>query len=204
MKKLFFVISLVLAAAILTGFLTQSKVSPGRHRDVKVPQHQLANISGEIRRIILAQRAREEVKIIAEKYNTTSEIIQLINEKARKYTIPKELVYNLIETESKFLPQAVNNQNTNGTVDRGLMQINSRYAAWFAQQVGIDNFNLKMLFQPETNLEIGMWYLKSMYNRYENWHAVVTAYNKGPTGMLRHYRRTGAYQSSYSVAVLSE
>ncbi|WP_366924033.1 transglycosylase SLT domain-containing protein [Metallumcola ferriviriculae] len=205
MKNLFFVITILVVSVVLTGFLTQSKVSSLHHRDMEISQHQLIDISGEIKRVILAKRtAREEVKIFAEKYNTTPDIIQLINEKAKKYALPKEMVYNLIETESKFRPEAVNNQNTNGTVDRGLMQINSRYAPWFAQKVGIDNFNYKMLFQPEINLEIGMWYLKSMYNRYHNWHAVLTAYNKGPTGMKRYYRRTGAYQSRYSAVVLSE
>ncbi len=147
--------------------------------------------------------ALENIVERAREYQTSIELVLLVNQKAKKYDLDGDIVYSLIAKESRFEPRATN-YNSNGTVDRGLMQLNSGTAFWLAEKgrVAIKDFRLSMLYEPETNLELGLWYLKQLHNKYKNWSAALTAYNRGPGGLEKHYVRTGSFDSNYSNAIL--
>ena len=73
---------------------------------------------------------------------------------ARKYQIYPGLIEAIIAVESNFNPRAIN-RNKNGSVDVGLMQINS---FWFPRlkKYGI---SVEDLFDPCVNVEVGTWIL---------------------------------------------
>ncbi len=77
----------------------------------------------------------------------------LINVKSALYSIDSELVRDIVECESGGLITAINH-NTNGTTDRGLMQINTVH-----QTGALDMFN------PEDNLEFGLRLMKEQGTR---------------------------------------
>lgn len=118
--------------------------------------------------------------------------------------INPELVFGVIKQESGFNPDAVNH-NTNGTIDRGLMQINSGTAPWLWSQVFPNEpYDYKKLYDPETNLKLGIWYLNYLLEKFQNEHKALTAYNRGEGGLNSYMSRYGTAESRYSRSVLGE
>ena len=68
----------------------------------------------------------------------------------------------------------------------GLMQIMPSTGKEIAQKVKIRSFYSNMLFQPEINIHLGIWYMKNLMTSFDNNYALVTgAYNGGPGRMKR-------------------
>ncbi len=83
------------------------------------------------------------------------------------------LVSSLIRAESRFRPAAVSPRGA-----RGLMQLMPDTAAWIAGQTGT---SAPDLFDPETNLRLGTWYLHYLLGRFGRLDRALAAYNAGPT-----------------------
>ena len=86
------------------------------------------------------------------------------------------MVAAVIHTESHF------DDNAESYVGaRGLMQVMPDTGGWIAQKLGIQNFDPDTLYDPDTNIRFGCWYLNYLYERYDGKHDVVfAAYNTGP------------------------
>jgi soluble lytic murein transglycosylase-like protein len=82
-----------------------------------------------------------------------------------EFGVPVDIAVRLAFEESSWRPDAVNT-NRNGTVDRGLYQLNSAY---------FDDL------QPRDNIRTGLAHLAYCYSRAGTWHGAVVAYNAGPT-----------------------
>lgn len=126
-------------------------------------------------------------------------ILLLVKEKARKYGIPYELVAGVIQYESAFDPTAYN-LNKNGTIDRGLMQINSNTGPGLARQMGM-KYEVGMEFVPEIAVEMGSYYLAQLYNP-NNLHRTLSSYNRGPAGARAWEAEHGTFETEYSRKVM--
>jgi len=85
------------------------------------------------------------------------------------------LVVAIIKVESKFLPGAISAKGA-----RGLMQIMPETGRWAAEQMGLEAFSPGDLFDPETNIKIGTWYLNQLRREFNNdIDLVLAAYNGG-------------------------
>ena len=126
-------------------------------------------------------------------------ILLLVKEKARKYGIPYELVAGVIQQESAFDPTAYN-LNKNGTMDRGLMQINSNTGPGLASQLGM-KYEVGMEFVPEIAVEMGSYYLAQLYNR-NDLHRTLSSYNRGPAGARAWEAEHGTFETEYSRKVM--
>ena len=126
-------------------------------------------------------------------------ILLLVKEKARKYDIPYELVAGVIQHESAFDPTAYN-LNKNGTIDRGLMQINSNTGPGLARQMGM-KYEVGMEFVPEIAVEMGSYYLAQLYNP-NNLHRTLSSYNRGPSGARAWEAEHGTFETEYSRKVM--
>lgn len=126
-------------------------------------------------------------------------ILLLVKEKARKYEIPYELVAGVIQHESAFDPTAYN-LNKNGTIDRGLMQINSNTGPGLARQMGM-KYEVGMEFVPEIAVEMGSYYLAQLYNP-NNLHRTLSSYNRGPAGARAWEAEHGTFETEYSRKVM--
>ncbi len=137
----------------------------------------------------VAEETGLEISLIVEIYNQA---------------IEPEIVLGVIDRESKFNSNAINH-NTNGSVDRGLMQINSGTAPWLWSIVfSNEPYNYKKLFNPEKNIQLGIWYLNYLLEKYNNEHMALTAYNRGEGGMRSYVNRHGTAKSSYSRYILEK
>lgn len=127
------------------------------------------------------------------------EILNLVKASAKKYGIPYELVAGVIQQESAFNPRA-SNVNTNGTMDRGLMQINSNTGPGLARQMGL-KYEVGMEFVPEIAVEMGSYYLAQLYNE-RDLHRTLSSYNRGPAGARAWAAEHGTFETEYSRKVM--
>lgn len=92
---------------------------------------------------------------------------------ADEYDVPIEIVYAVIKTESSFVPDAVSSK---GAI--GLMQITPDTYDWLCGKTG-DEPNIRLLYEPDTNIRYGTYFLSLLYNEYQVWETVYAAYNAG-------------------------
>lgn len=94
---------------------------------------------------------------------------------ATQYHVEPSLVYAVIFCESGFDPNAVSSANA-----RGLMQVTEDTAIWAAKQIdGIDVDTLQIT-DPETNIQIGCWYLGWLLEKFDgNTQTSLAGYNAG-------------------------
>ncbi len=100
---------------------------------------------------------------------------------ANRYDLDPYLVAAVIYVESKFNPEAVSPKGA-----RGLMQLMPDTAGWAASQIGIDDYDDDMLFEPNYNIHFGTWYLATLLRQFDDNMAVaLAAYNGGRTRVER-------------------
>ena len=95
---------------------------------------------------------------------------------AQRYGVNATILHAIAMTESAMNVRALN-RNANGSVDVGLMQINS---LWFPRlaEMGIEPEDL---WDECTSVHVGAWVLAGYIRRFGyNWRA-VGAYNAGPS-----------------------
>ena len=98
------------------------------------------------------------------------------NQAGLKYDINPKLLKAIAYTESRLDPEAINKSNSNGTVDYGLMQINS---VWFGKLEDFGVLKTHVINEPCTNIHVGAWILAQNFALSgEGWLA-VGAYNAG-------------------------
>ncbi|PJZ44659.1 transglycosylase SLT domain-containing protein [Leptospira brenneri] len=86
----------------------------------------------------------------------------------------------LIHTESQFHKKAKSHKGS-----LGLMQVMPATAKWFAAREGIPYHSEKDLYDPETNLQIGVLYLNYLIERTDSVEAALLSYNAGLGGYKR-------------------
>ncbi|HKS24796.1 MAG TPA: lytic transglycosylase domain-containing protein [Thermoanaerobaculia bacterium] len=108
----------------------------------------------------------------------------IIHEKARKYDVDPALVAAVIETESRFHPQARSRVGA-----RGLMQLMPKTGRW----MGARNLN-----DPDQNIDAGVKYLKYLQGRFDgNLSKAIAAYNAGE-GNVRRYNGVPPFRETRS------
>ncbi|MEA4854150.1 MAG: lytic transglycosylase domain-containing protein [Christensenella sp.] len=99
----------------------------------------------------------------------------LILKYANEYELDPYFVAAVIKTESGFRPDA-----ESGAGAIGLMQIMPETGQWASEKIGMENFTSDMLFDPETNIRLGCWYLSFLKERFSgDLPIMMAAYNAG-------------------------
>ena len=92
---------------------------------------------------------------------------------AAENNLDSALVYAVIKAESNFDKNATSKSGA-----MGLMQLMPTTAKWIAEELG-DDYSEVNLYNPETNVRYGCFYLKYLFERFSDVDAVVCAYNAG-------------------------
>jgi len=103
-----------------------------------------------------------------------------------EYSLDTNLVYSVIKAESNFEADAVSPKNA-----IGLMQITGSTGKWAAELMDNEHFEEYMLFEPETNIEIGCWYLDRLIENYGDEKTALAAYNAGSGNVSKWIRESG-------------
>ena len=92
--------------------------------------------------------------ILAIFFNLSYATTNYFEEAGEYYRIDPKILYSIAKIESKLNPNAIN-RNTNGTVDIGIMQINSVHM----KELNKRGFRREHLFNPKINIFAGAWIL---------------------------------------------
>lgn len=100
---------------------------------------------------------------------------EFVERYASEYKVPPEICYAVIKCESGFDSAAV---SVAGAV--GLMQIMPSTFEYLCN-LAKEEHEIGMLYDPETNIKFGTFYLSVLYERFSNWNCAFAAYNCGPS-----------------------
>ena len=85
------------------------------------------------------------------------------------------LVAGLIRQESEFNPNVISYANA-----YGLTQIMPATGKELSRRLGLKGYSTKLLFDPDINIQLGTYYLRSLLNSLHNhWEATLASYNAG-------------------------
>ncbi len=101
------------------------------------------------------------------------------------------LVLAIIKVESNFDPKAVSSKKA-----RGLMQISEKTGEWGARVLRLGDYKQDSLFDPETNISIGSWYLDVLYKEFNGDTRLVLAAYNGGSGNVNEWLKNRSYSSS--------
>ncbi|HSS28960.1 MAG TPA: transglycosylase SLT domain-containing protein [Usitatibacter sp.] len=94
---------------------------------------------------------------------------------AKQNDLDQALVYGIIRQESRFNSDA---RSQAGAM--GLMQLMPSTARWVARQTAVKPFTIDMLASPETNVQMGTYYLRRVMDALGHPILATAAYNAGP------------------------
>jgi soluble lytic murein transglycosylase len=99
----------------------------------------------------------------------------------RQLDLDDAWVYGLIRQESRFVQVAKSNVGASG-----LMQLMPTTAKWVAKKLGLKGFHHSLVHELDTNIALGTYYLKHVYDLLDNSPVLATAaYNAGPARARR-------------------
>ncbi len=98
----------------------------------------------------------------------------IVEEEARLYGIPSNLIYAVIHTESGFDADAVSHAGA-----CGLMQLMPDTFLWLSHDMLGESYTDKQIFDPRINIHCGVYHLSRLYRRYGDWITALAAYNAG-------------------------
>jgi len=104
-----------------------------------------------------------------------------IDKYSRESGVDKVLILAVIHAESGFDPEAVSAADA-----RGLMQINESTGIFISQKLGMEDYTQEKLYDPETSIRMGTWYLSYLGGLFSVEKTVLAAYNAGP-GRVREW-----------------
>lgn len=97
---------------------------------------------------------------------------EYIDAAAEQYNVDSMWLRAVIKAESNFDKNAVSKADA-----KGLMQLTDKTADWCASSLRYGEYDI---FDPETNINLGTFYLSYLLNKYEgNKNLAVAAYNAG-------------------------
>jgi len=147
---------------------------------------------------VLAHLARHQLRTGL----TENELVQLaqtVVTEARRYGFDPALVLAVIHVESRYDTYAVSPKDA-----LGLMQLLPSTGAWLAPSVGVEWRGPQTLFDPISNVRLGVAYLRQLTDRYDgSVSTALVAYNWGP-GRIDQFLRAGdPLPHEYSQLVLA-
>lgn len=113
-------------------------------------------------------------KVVLKEVNFPYKFESYVKRYSQEYDIDPLLVLSVMKAESNFNHHAQSKKDA-----IGLMQITKSTGTWIAEQQGIKDFDTNLLLEPEVNIRFGCWYLRNLYNEFNDWNLVIAAYNAG-------------------------
>lgn len=113
--------------------------------------------------------------------------LDVVNAAAEAAGLEPVLIASLIRQESLWEPKAVSSAGA-----RGLMQVMPATGREIARGLGLDGFTADQLFDPATNVRLGVRHLASQVRQFDgDVVQTLAAYNAGRTPVLRWAKQAG-------------
>lgn len=141
--------------------------------------------------VLLGMNYVPEVKHSVDEALYPREYSRYVEQYAAEYNLDPLLVYSFIRTESSFDPQARSNVDA-----RGLMQITEITFEWLKPRVGADeSITFEDLYDPETNIRFGCYYVSRCMERYHQDVATAAASYHSGWGTVDNLLANSAYSA---------
>ena len=135
---------------------------------------------------VLAARAAQE-EAVREAHPLRYE--ELIEEKAAKYNLSPAFVAAIVLNESSFRPDAESSVGA-----RGLMQLMEDTAGWIYEKMGGSGaYSFDTMYDAETNVEYGCWYLNFLSERFRGDPVLVAASFHAGQGEVQNWLNDSRY-----------
>lgn len=121
-------------------------------------------------------------------------IDSIISEAAAKYGVPDGLIRALISHESGFNRMAFNDKNANGSIDRGLMQLNSRNESIWKRYGLTDYFDAKQNVDAGTHFFSDIMKQKNVNGDIDK---ALACYNTGKPDTMRAAKYIASVKSKW-------
>ena len=128
-----------------------------------------------------------------------AEVARLIYAESKKYECDPSLVLALIMVESSFYSKAISSKGA-----KGLMQLRPFVAKALAQEVGIAWDEEAVIFDPEVNIRLGLYYLSQLILQFKDLKVALAAYNFGPTYIREQIAQGKPLPTDYANKVLEK
>ena len=103
-----------------------------------------------------------------------------VTQYAAEYGVPEAVIYAMLKVESNF------DSTKHGEHDKiGLLQLSPALYVRLATEAHDAEMNAAALYDPDTNIRYGVWYLSYLYGKFESWDVAFAAYNAGPGNVLK-------------------
>lgn len=122
----------------------------------------------------------------------------VLRREARRHNLDPAWVAAQIRAESAFMPRARSHANA-----RGLMQLLPSTARRTARQLGIGYGGTASLYDPETNLVLGIAHLRHVLDEYGVAYKAIAAYNAGPGPVARWNRDRPNFEPDFWIETLT-
>lgn len=116
----------------------------------------------------------EQIKGAYDRASYPREYSEFVEKYSVEYRVPETVIYAVIKCESGFDSAAVSKA---GAI--GLMQLMPDTFDYLCKKLG-QSYETGMLYDPETNIKYGTYYLSMLYERFGIWKNAFAAYNGGP------------------------
>lgn len=123
--------------------------------------------------VIIGLKLTEKVATEFDKYTYPLRYTDIIYKYADEFNVPKSVILAMVKVESGFDPDA---QSPVGAC--GLMQLMPDTFEWISTKLG-ESHSVGNIFDPDTNIKYGVYYISFLYDKYKNWECVYAAYNAG-------------------------
>ena len=107
---------------------------------------------------------------------------------AERYNLDPYLIAAIIREESRFQPEALSPAGA-----RGIMQVMPSTGRWVAQMIRLRGFDREQLYNHNTNIKIGTWYIRHLMKQFNgDPFLAAAAYNAGPGAVKSWIKKKGA------------
>lgn len=101
--------------------------------------------------------------------------VEYIKKYSNEFNLDPWLVTSVIWVESKFDNTATSNKDA-----RGLMQVTPQTGKWAFEKLNLEDYDDEQLYDAETNIKIGCWYLDNLRGEFDGkLELIIAAYNGG-------------------------
>lgn len=119
---------------------------------------------------------------------------ELVTRYAAEYGVPEHIIYAVIKIESNFRSDA---KSTAGAL--GLMQMTPDTFDWL-MTILRENYEVGMLYDPETNIKYGTYFLSYLYREFGLWETAWAAYNAG-FARVKEWQKNEEYADENGVLI---
>lgn len=123
---------------------------------------------------------RKAEDLLPTAFTYPTEYEEYVTKYGREYKVEPALIYAVIKTESSFNPKAESEVGA-----RGLMQLMEEAFDWLKYRMGDErDINFDAMYDPETNIQYGTYYLSFLLEHYDNNIDLAAAAYHGGIGLV--------------------